>query len=92
MCDGCDVRFYLLEQEEVETVLDPVLDRMPPLDIDSARMLRQEKELNESEENESEEDGESEENEENEENEESESDQGVADLLGILDSRIEGKE
>ena len=86
MCDGCDVRFYLLEQEEVETVLDPVLDRMPPLDIDSARMLRQEKELNESEENESEEDGES------EENEESESDQGVADLLGILDSRIEGKE
>ena len=29
----------------METVLDPVLDRMPPLDIDSARMLRQEKEL-----------------------------------------------
>ena len=27
-----------------------------------------------------------------EENEESESDQGVADLLGILDSKIEGKE
>ena len=78
------VRFYLLEQEEVETVLDPVLDRMPPLDIDSARMLRQEKELNE---NESDED---EEEEESEENEESSSDQGVVDLLGILDSWIEG--
>ena len=70
----------------METVLDPVLDRMPPLDIDSARMLRQEKELNESDEDE-----ESEESEENEESE-SESDQGVADLLGILDSKIEGKE
>ena len=57
---------------------------MPPLDIDSARMLRQEKELNESDEDE--------ESEESEENEESESDQGVADLLGILDSKIEGKE
>lgn len=68
----------------METVLDPVLDRMPPLDIDSARMLRQEKELNESDEDE--------ESEESEENEESESDQGLADLLGILDSKIEGKE
>ena len=47
-------------------------------------MLRQEKELNESDEDE--------ESEESEENEESESDQGVADLLGILDSKIEGKE
>lgn len=79
------VRFYLLEQEEVETVLDPVLDRMPPLDIDSARMLRQEKELNENESDEDEE-----EEEESEENEESSSDQGVVDLLGILDSWIEG--
>ena len=35
---------------------------------------------------------EDEESEESEENEESESDQGVADLLGILDSKIEGKE
>lgn len=74
-------RFYLLEEEEVETVLDPVLDRMPPLDIDSARMLRQEKELHDSDESGSEE-------EESEEDEESESDQGVADLLGILDSMI----
>lgn len=80
-------RFYLLEEEEVETVLDPVLDRMPPLDIDSARMLRQEKELHDSDESESEEE-ESEEDEESEKSEESESDQGVTDLLGILDSRI----
>lgn len=80
-------RFYLLEEEEVETVLDPVLDRMPPLDIDSARMLRQEKELHDSDESESEEE-ESEEDEESEKSEESESDQGVADLLGILDSMI----
>lgn len=80
-------RFYLLEEEEVETVLDPVLDRMPPLDIDSARMLRQEKELHDSDESGSEEE-ESEEDEESEKSEESESDQGVADLLGILDSMI----
>lgn len=80
-------RFYLLEEEEVETVLDPVLDRMPPLDIDSARMLRQEKELHDSDESESEEE-ESEEDEESEKSEESESDQGVTDLLGILDSMI----
>lgn len=80
-------RFYLLEEEEVETVLDPVLDRMPPLDIDSARMLRQEKELHDSDESESEEE-ESEEDEESEKSEESKSDQGVADLLGILDSMI----
>lgn len=80
-------RFYLLEEEEVETVLDPVLDRMPPLDIDSARMLRQEKELHDSDESGSEEE-ESEEDEESEKSEENESDQGVADLLGILDSMI----
>lgn len=80
-------RFYLLEEEEVETVLDPVLDRMPPLDIDSARMLRQEKELHDSDESGSEEE-ESEEDEESEKSEESESDQGVTDLLGILDSMI----
>lgn len=80
-------RFYLLEEEEVETVLDPVLDRMPPLDIDSARMLRQEKELHDSDESGSEEE-ESEEDEESEKSEESKSDQGVADLLGILDSMI----
>lgn len=80
-------RFYLLEEEEVETVLDPVLDRMPPLDIDSARMLRQEKELHDSDESGSEEE-ESEEDEESEKSEESESDHGVADLLGILDSMI----
>ena len=69
-------RFFLLEKEDVTAVLDPVLERMPPLDIDSAKMLRREEE--ETSESSSEEESESEEVSE---------DDGVADLLGILDNR-----
>ena len=66
----------MLEKEDVTTVLDPVLERMPPLDIDSAKMLRREEEEEESSESISE-----------EESEEASEDDGVADLLGILDNR-----
>lgn len=61
------------------TVLDPVLERMPPLDIDSAKMLRREDE----EENETSESSSEEESESGATSE----DDGVADLLGILDNR-----
>jgi hypothetical protein len=69
----------LLEKEDVTTVLDPVLERMPPLDIDSAKMLRREDE----EENETSASSSEEESESGATSE----DDGVADLLGILDNR-----
>lgn len=68
----------MLEKEDVTTVLDPVLERMPPLDIDSAKMLRREDE----EENET-----SESSSEESESGATSEDDGVADLLGILDNR-----
>ena len=40
-------RFSLLLEEDSEKVLIPLLERMPPLDIDTARMLRKENELQE---------------------------------------------
>ena len=40
-------RFSLLLEEDSEKVLIPLLERMPPLDIDAARMLRKENELQE---------------------------------------------
>ena len=38
------IRFFLLQQEDVETILNPLLERMPALNIDSAKMLRLETE------------------------------------------------
>ena len=38
--------YFILLGEDVEAVLNPLLDRMPPLDIDTAKMLRKENELN----------------------------------------------
>ena len=42
---GILTRFSLLLEEDSEKVLIPLLERMPPLDIDTARMLRKENEL-----------------------------------------------
>ena len=63
--------YFILLGEDVETVLNPLLDRIPPLDIDTAKMLRKENELNE----------ESEGSEEQEESDDTNPD--YADLLGL---------
>lgn len=66
--------YFILLGEDVEAVLNPLLDRIPPLDIDTAKMLRKENELNaESEEEESEE----------EEEESDDTNPDYADLLGL---------
>lgn len=71
--------YFILLGEDVEAVLNPLLDRMPPLDIDTAKMLRKENELNaESEEEESEE-----EESEEEEEESDDTNPDYADLLGL---------
>ena len=77
-------RFSILLREP-DVQLDVLLERMPPLDIDTARMLRKENELNDSEDS-------------NESNTSTDSDSSsdlpaspasnnVEDLLGLLDSR-----
>lgn len=76
--------YFILLGEDVEAVLNPLLDRMPPLDIDTAKMLRKENELNaESEEEESEEEESEEEESEEEEEESDDTNPDYADLLGL---------
>lgn len=75
--------FALLGEDE--QVVEPLLEQMPPLDIDTAKMLRKENELQEEESDSEEEYEESEESEESGEEEESGED-AYADLLGLDDS------
>lgn len=77
--------FALLGEDE--QVVEPLLEQMPPLDIDTAKMLRKENELQEEESDDSEEEyEESEEEEESAEEEESGGEDAYADLLGLDDS------
>lgn len=78
--------YYALLGED-EQVVEPLLEQMPPLDIDTAKMLRKENELQEEESDDSEEEyEESEEEEESAEEEESGGEDAYADLLGLDDS------
>ena len=77
--------FALLGEDE--QVVEPLLEQMPPLDIDTAKMLRKENELQEEESDDSEEEyEESEYEEESAEEEESGGEDAYADLLGLDDS------
>ena len=95
-------RFSLL-LNDVDVQLEVLLERMPPLDIDTARMLRKENELNNADESEESSDesskeaidSSSSEAEEEEENDDEESDlpaspaaDNVEDLLGLLDAGL----
>ena len=79
--------FALLGEDE--QVVEPLLEQMPPLDIDTAKMLRKENELQEEESDDSEEEyeeSEEEYEEESAEEEESGGEDAYADLLGLDDS------
>ena len=78
--------FALLGEDE--QVVEPLLEQMPPLDIDTAKMLRKENELQEEESDDSEEEYEESEEyeEESAEEEESGGEDAYADLLGLDDS------
>ena len=96
-------RFSLL-LNDADVQLEVLLERMPPLDIDTARMLRKENELNNADESEESSDESSKEaidsssseaEEEEEENDDDESDlpaspaaDNVEDLLGLLDAGL----
>ena len=96
-------RFSLL-LNDADVQLEVLLERMPPLDIDTARMLRKENELNNADESEESSDesskdaidsSSSEAEEEEEENDDEESDlpaspadDNVEDLLGLLDAGL----
>ena len=76
-CDSTDIELQQRANEyfallgEDEQVVEPLLEQMPPLDIDTAKMLRKENELQE---------------EESAEEEESGGEDAYADLLGLDDS------
>lgn len=74
--------YFVLLGEDEQQVLEPLLEQMPPLDIDTAKMLRKENELKE----EGSEEEEYESSEEESEEEESDGEDAYADLLGLNDS------
>ena len=74
--------YFVLLGEDEQQVLEPVLEQMPPLDIDTAKMLRKENELKEESEEEEYESSDDDE----EEEEESDGEDAYADLLGLNDS------
>ena len=94
-CDSTDIELQQRANEyfallgEDEQVVEPLLEQMPPLDIDTAKMLRKENELQEEESDDSEEEyeeSEEEYEEESAEEEESGGEDAYADLLGLDDS------